>query len=89
MALLLPDNGGLNEHLPVLLDVLVCALTLLTGLVLHRHVDVHLQLLVLIPEDILKFDDMLSFTGFKSGMRYSEYLEDCKKSSSLLQCVPS
>lgn len=43
-----PHDGGLDEELPVLLDVLVGQLRLLPLLDLHRDVYVHSELLVLV-----------------------------------------
>ena len=43
-----PDDGGLDEQLPVLLDVFVSQLHLLPLFGLHGDVDVDPQLLVLV-----------------------------------------
>ena len=43
-----PDDGRLDEELPVLLDVLVGQFHLLLLLNLHRNVDVYPELLVLV-----------------------------------------
>ena len=47
-------DGGLDEELAVLLDVLVGELHLLLLLSLHRNVDVHAQFLVLVAVEQLQ-----------------------------------
>ena len=44
-----PHDGGLDQQLAVLLNVLVSHLGLLALVASHRYVDVHLQLFVLVP----------------------------------------